>query len=338
MAERSQAGRVLAGLLFLAVVAFLCAGPRTTAAAATTPTEIAPSDPSPDAQVPPGTAPGATLLLLPCLQEAGAAELSPWASSADAARFAPLEEALAARLRDAGFAVITTAQAIAKPGARRILWEAAVPLTPDTAADAARAADAEVALVVRAEVIRAPGAPPSGLDSTDALIRAEAYRSSDGARLATATTRVTGAGSSAAKADAEALVHGAEPLARALEAPLRSGVVRPVQEPRPIPIILEGRLDWRGYQQAVAIIRETLPEIDALEERRFAAGRFTLQAVCGCEPEEAARRLDGMARGGLRLTASSDGATLRVRAAPIAFPDAAPGSAAPGAAGQDRLP
>ncbi|MDP3940150.1 MAG: hypothetical protein Q8R92_18695, partial [Deltaproteobacteria bacterium] len=206
------------------------------------------------------------------------------------------------------------------------------------AADAARAAGAQVALVVRAEVIRAPAAPPSGLDSTDALIRAEAYRSPDGARLATATTRVTGAGRSPAESDAEALAHGAEPLARALEGPLRSGVVRPVQEPRPMPIVLEGRLDWRGYQQAVAIIRETLPEIDALEERRFAAGRFTLQAVCGCEPEEAARRLDGTARGGLRLTASSEGGTLRVRAAPSASPDAASGSAAPGVAGRDTLP
>ncbi|MDP3937293.1 MAG: hypothetical protein Q8R92_04060, partial [Deltaproteobacteria bacterium] len=129
MAERSAAGRPLTGLLFLALLGIAWGSPRAVAAPAP-PAEAAPADSAHNVQASPDGAPRVTLLLLPSIQAAGASELSPWGSAADAPRFALLEKGLAARLGDAGFSVITTAEAIAKPGTRRILWEASVPLTP----------------------------------------------------------------------------------------------------------------------------------------------------------------------------------------------------------------
>lgn len=261
------------------------------------------------------TAPArASLLLLPSLQEAGERPVSPWSSRGDAPRFERFEKALAARLEAAGFAVITTESVRSDKVVRDALAAASGPPSAGEASAAARAAGAQAALVVSGEVIRARGAGPSRPDTTDALVRAEAFRASDGARLTWASTRVTGSGRGAAEADAEALAHAAAPLAEALEAPLRSALARPVLEPRPMPLVIEGRLDWRGYQQVIAMIRDALPEIGSLQERRFAPGEFTLMTVCACEPAEAALRLDGMARGGLRLAASAGGATLRLRA------------------------
>ena len=73
----------------------------------------------------------------------------------------------------------------------------------------------------------------------------------------------------------------------------------------------------------MALLRETLPELGGIEERRFAPGRFKLQAVCGCEAAEAARRLDGLVREGLAISAAAEGASLRLRVARVEPPAAA---------------
>lgn len=285
-----------------------------------------------------GTAPATTLLLLPSLRSPEGREISPWSGGrggGEAPRFERFETALASRLRDAGYGVVTTEDALARAGVREALANAAPPLTPEAAAEAARAAGAQVALVVRAEAIRTGGGAASGLETTDALVDADAYRASDGVRLASATKRVTGSGADAMEADAEALARVAAPLFEALQDPLAKGVARAVVEPRPMPIVLEGQLDWRTYTETIIIMFDALPEMTGLEERRFEHGRFMLRATCGCEPAEAARRLDGLTREGLRLSAAAEGDVLRVT---VAWAEPAPGAPPPVTFGEEGEP
>ncbi len=265
-------------------------------------------------------APSATLLVLPSVRVAGQREISPWTSPGSGDRFLRLEDALAEALGDLGYRVITSAEALRQNAARAVLREASHPLTPRWAAEAAGAAGAEIALVVRAEAIRTMRSAPDRICITDALVEALAYRAADGVRLARASTRVTGSGANEVSADDEALAHAGRPLARLLAEPLATGAARPLMRPRSIPIVIEGRLGWREYRRLLDLLRDAIPEIRSIEERRFSYRYQTLLAVCGCEAADAAERLNGRVESGLKIAAEAEGGRLRLRVQPLSFP------------------
>lgn len=264
------------------------------------------------------------ILLLPSVRTAGQDEVSAWTSPGGQARFDRMEASLIAGFGEAGYGVIAPSKAPDMAGARAILSEAALPLTAATAAEAARAAGAEVALVIRAEVIRGRAGGGSPFYTTDALVRVTAYRAKDALRLKSASTRVTGAGRGEAEADAEALAHAARPFLAALAGPLAAAVARPIVPARALSITLEGPLNGREYRRVLDVIRTEIPEIENLEERRFTQGRFALLGRCRCEAGEAAERIDGLLRGGFRISAWVVEGGLRVRVKPAAVVPAGP--------------
>jgi hypothetical protein len=229
-------------------------------------------------------APSTTLLVLPSVRVAGHRAISPWTRPGSEDRFRRLEEALAGALGELGYGVITSAEALRQSAARAVLQEASHPLTPRWAAEAAGAAGAEIALVVRAEAIRTVRGGSDRTCITDALVEALAYRAADGVRLARANTRVTGTGSSEVAADEEALAHAGRPLARLLAEPLATGAARPLVRPRSVPVVIEGRLGWREYRRLLDLLRDAIPEIRSIEERRFSHRYQTLLAVCSSRP------------------------------------------------------
>jgi hypothetical protein len=266
------------------------------------------------------TAPSATLLVLPSVRAAGQREITPWTHPGSEDRFLRLEETLAEALGELGYGVITSAEALRQNAARVVLQEASHPLTPQWAAEAAGAAGAEIALVVRAEAIRTIRSGPDRGCITDALVEALAYRAADGVRLARATTRVTGTGANEVAADDEALGHAGRPLARLLAEPLAIGAVRPLIRPRSVPITIEGRLSWKEYRRLLDLLRDAIPEIRSIEERRFSYRYQSLVAVCSCEAADAAKRLDGRVESGLKISAQAEGDRLRLRVQPLSFP------------------
>jgi hypothetical protein len=215
--------------------------------------------------------------------------------------------------------VVTSSEALGRDSARAILENAAQPLTPRGAADAAGAVGATVALVIRAETIHHRGSAPSASHRIDAIVEALAYRPGDAVRLTRASTRVSGTGATRRDAEAAALVHAAGPLATNLTDSLAEAAARPMIIPRPLPIFLEGELSWDQYKHILALVRDAIPEIVGVEERRFARGRFQLMATCGCDAPDAARRLDGRAGAGIKLTAEARDEGLILRAMPISF-------------------
>jgi hypothetical protein len=270
-----------------------------------------------DAGAPP---PAITLLVLPSVRAAGQRETSPWTSPASGERFRRLEEAFVKALGELGYGVIPSAEALRQEAARVVLQDASRPLTPRWAAEAAGAAGAEIALVVRAEAIRSVRGGSDSAYTTDALVEALAYRAADGVRLARASTRVTGTGASEVAADDEALAHAARPLARLLAEPLATGAYRPLIRPRPLPIIIEGHLRWGEYRRLLGLLREAIPEIRRIEERRFSYDIRTLLALCGCEAADAAGRLDGRVGAGFKIEAKAEGNRLRLRVRALSFP------------------
>ena len=263
------------------------------------------------------------ILLLPSVRTAGQDEVSAWTSAGGPARFERMEADLIAGFGEAGYGVITATKAPGMAAARAILSEATLPLTAASAAEAARAAGAGVALVIRAEVIRGRAGGGSPFFTTDALVRATAYRAKDALRLKSVSTRVTGAGSGEAEADSEALAHAARPLLAALAGPLAAALGRPILPARPFAITLEGPLNGREYRRVLDVIRTEIPEIETLAGRRFTQERFVLLGRCRCEGGEAAERIDGLLRGGFRISAQAVEGGLRVRAEPVSAGPAA---------------
>ena len=258
------------------------------------------------------------ILLLPSVRTAGQDEVSAWTNPREQARFDPMEAGLIAGFAEAGYGGISASKALEVAGARAILLQAAAPLTAATAAEAARGAGAEIALVIRAEAIRRRAGGGSPFYTTDALVRATAYRAKDELRLASASTRVTGAGAGEAEADAEALAHAARPLLAALTGPLASAIGRPIVPARALSITLVGPVNGREYRRVLGVIRAEIPEIESLEERRFTRGRFTLLGQCRCEAAEVAERIDGLLRGGFRISARAEEGGLHVGVEPVA--------------------
>ncbi len=258
------------------------------------------------------------ILLLPSVRTGDQDEVSTWTSPGEQARFDRMEADLIAGFAEAGYGVIAASKVPDMAGARAILSKAALPLTPATAVEAARAAGAGVALVIRAEAIRGRAGGHAPFYTTDALVEATAYRAKDALRLKSASTRVTGTGAGEAQADAEALAHAARPLLEALAGPLAAAVGRPIVSARALSITLEGPLNGREYRRVLDVIRAEIPEIETLEERRFTRGRFTLLGRCRCEAGEAAERIDGLLRGGFRISARAVEGGFRVRVEPVA--------------------
>ncbi len=259
--------------------------------------------------------PGTILLLLPTITGSGANWIAPWTNPSEAARFAKLEEELAARFTTLGYATMTAGEALGSPGAAGALRAAPSPISSEAAATAAREARATLALVIRAEALRRTEA---GRTFTDALVSAEVYRSADAVKLAWASTRVSGTGASEAQADAAALSRAASPLFDSLAAPLLPAVQRPVVAPHPLTIYIEGDLGYRDYRRLIGLLQHEVPEIRELEERRFSHGRQTLRAICACQPWDIVQRLDGRVTGGFRFKVRSELESVRVHARPMA--------------------
>jgi hypothetical protein len=266
----------------------------------------APLEPTP----PPGT----SVLILVSLHADAGEEIAPWTHPADAQRFKPIEDDLAAKLAAGGYAVIAMKNAMGMEAVRSVLRTAPRPLTLDAAAGAARAAGATIALVIHAEVIRTREAAAKKNVRSDAVLDAHAVRAADGVRLASAHTRVTALGPGEAEADAEALRRAANPLFAAMEAPLAVAAARPVIPPHPLPLTIEGQLGWHDYRRLLDFLREEIPEIRSIQERRFSNGRFGLLAVCACNPGDLAERLGGKASGDLKLEAQVLGEGVVIRA------------------------
>jgi hypothetical protein len=110
------------------------------------------------------------------------------------------------------------------------------------------------------------------------------------------------------------LQRAAGPLFAAIEAPLAVAAARPVIPPHPLPLTIEGQLGWRDYRRLLDFLREEIPEIRNIEERRFSNGRFGLLAVCACTPADLAGRLGGKESGDLKLEAQVLGEGVVIRA------------------------
>jgi len=281
---------------------------------AATPSASPPQDAVNDSPSGPTPPPGTSVVILVSLRSGAAEEITPWTHPADAARFRSIEEGLAAALAGGGYAVMATKEAMGMAAVRSVLRTAPRPLTPEAIAGVARAAGATFALAIQAEVIRSRNETGKKRVMSDVVINVRAYRAADGLRMASVQTRVSAMGQDEAEADADALGRAAHPLFVLLAAPLATAAGRPVIPPHPMPLRIEGRLGWKDYRRILDLLREEVPEIRSLEERRFSNGRFDLLTLCGCDPSDLAGRLTDMKSGEFTLQTQVEGEGVLIRA------------------------